>query len=153
MNNSNTPQVFTFPPDILIIYHNAKIKYRCLNCLNEWTSARGRAIFQAERPRINKYNFLFVNLCTQQCRLCRREIEPSWYLNEATRVMKNVCRILIERFYSDRQFTLPRPPSSSSEEDNEQRRSQTRGHHHRNLCRACREGCCYGSHRQYPRRN
>jgi len=153
MDDSNPAQVFTFPPDKLIIYHNAKVKYRCLNCSNEWASKRGRSIFQAEIPRINKYNFLYVNLCTQQCGFCREEVEPSWYVKEATRVMKNVCRILIERFYSHRQFPLPRLPSSSSEEGNNQPISQTKGHHCRNLCRACRQGCCYGSHRQYQRRN
>ncbi len=158
MNDSDSAQVFMYSPDKLIIYHNAKIKYRCLNCSNEWTSARGRAIFQAEIPRINKYNFLFANLCTQQCRFCQNEIQPSWYLNEATRVMKNVCQILIERFYSNRQFELSRPSSSSSssssfEAGNGQRMSQTKGHHHRNLCPACRRGCCYGSHRRYQQRN
>jgi hypothetical protein len=152
IKDSKSAQVFTFPPDILIIYHNAKIKYRCLTCRNEWTSARGRMIFQAEIPRRNKLNILFVKLCTQQCRFCRREIQPSWYLNEGTRVMKNVCRILIERFYSDRAFALPRPPSSSSEEENEQRMSRTTGHHHHNLCRACQQGWCFGSHRRYQRR-
>jgi hypothetical protein len=153
MDDSNSAQVFTFPPDKLIIYHNAKVKYRCLNCSNEWASKRGRSIFQAEIPRNNKYNFLYVNLCTQQCGFCREEIEPSWYVKEATRVMKNVCRILIERFYSNRQFALPRSPSFSSEEGNNQPISQTKGHHCRNLCPACRQGCCYGSHRQYQRRN
>jgi len=148
MDDSESAQTFRFPPDKLIIYHNAKIKYRCLNCRHEWTSARGRAIFQAEVPQRNKYNFLFAHLSTQECRFCRREIEPSWYLREATRVMKNVCRILIEEFYSNRAFALPRPPSPSSEEENKQRKSQTKGHHYRNLCPACREGCCYGSHRR-----
>jgi hypothetical protein len=140
MNDNTSAQVFT--------YHNAKIKYRCEDCPNEWTSARGRAIFQTEAPRINKYNFLFVNLCTQQCRLCGRKIQPSWYLNEATRVMKNVCRILIERFYSQRHFALSSPPSSSSEEGNAQRQSHPKSPHRKDLCPACQRGCCFGSHRR-----
>ena len=151
LDTSQSVQAFRFPPDKLIIYHNVKVKYRCLNCRHEWTSARGRAIFQTEVPQLNKYNFLFAHLSTQQCRYCNREIQPSWYLKESTRVMKNICRILIEEFYSGRGFSLPRPssPSSSStsSEENHQRKSQTKGHHYRNLCPACRQGCCFGSHR------
>ncbi|CAF3747136.1 unnamed protein product [Rotaria socialis] len=148
--NNHTPvQVFVYPPNRLIIYHNAKIKYRCLNCINEWTSARGRAIFQTEIPCTNKYNCLFVNLCTQECRLCRRNIQPSWYLCETTRVMKSVCRIIIEQFYSNRNFPLPIHQNSSSDERFIQRASQTNGRHHENLCQACREGYCYDSHRKY----
>lgn len=156
LDETGSSQVFLYAPDQLIIYHNAKTKYRCKNCSNEWTSARSRAIFQAEIPQINKYNFLFVNLCTQQCRYCKREIQPSWYIYESTRVMKNVCRILIEKFYSNQHFQLPRlasPSSSSSEEENQQRRSKTIGHHCRDLCVACQRGCCHGSHRRDPRRN
>ncbi len=150
LDHSISVQAFRFPPNKLFIYHNAKVKYRCFDCRHEWASARGRAIFQTEVPQLNKFNFLFVHLCTQQCRYCSREIQPSWYLNETTRVMKNVCRILIEQFYSDRQFVLPKLSSSSSEEEEEnyQRKSQTTGHHYRNLCPACREGCCFGSHRR-----
>ncbi|CAF0773056.1 unnamed protein product [Rotaria sordida] len=154
--NDYTPaQVFLYPHDRLIISHNAKIKYRCLNCRNEWTTARGRAIFQAAIPRIYQYNILYIKLCTQQCRLCGSEIQPSWYLSEATRVMKNVCRILIEQFYSHRNFTLPifQYSSSSSEEGLQQRTSQASGPHHQHLCRACHEGYCFGSHRQYQGRN
>ncbi|CAF3545889.1 unnamed protein product [Rotaria sp. Silwood1] len=154
MNDCTRVQVFLYPHDKLLICQNVKIKYRCLNCVNEWTTARGRVIFQAEVPRFGKYNILCVNLCTQQCRLCGREIRPSWYLNEATRVMKNVCRILIEQFYPDRNFTLPIfQYSSSSEEELQQRRSQTHGPHYQHLCQACREGYCYGSYRQHQRRN
>ncbi|CAF4597425.1 unnamed protein product [Rotaria socialis] len=137
--NNHTPvQVFVYPPNRLIIYHNAKIKYRCLNCINEWTSARGRAIFQTEIPCTNKYNCLFVNLSTQECRLCRRNIQPSC-----------VCRIIIEQFYSNRNFPLPIHQNSSSDERFIQRASQTNGRHHENLCQACREGYCYDSHRKY----
>ena len=153
VDDSISVQAFTFPPNHLIIYHNAKIKYRCIECQNEWTSFRGRAIFQAETPRMNKYNFLFVNLCTQQCRYCRKEIPPSWYLKEATRVMKNVCRILIEHFYSQQHFSLPTPPSPSSDEEDKQRKSRSAGHHRQDLCRACQRECCFGSHRRQKRRN
>ncbi len=145
--NRRTPvQTFTYQPHILTILHNAKIKYRCLHCVHEWTTARGRAIFQAEIPEINKHNVLFAHLFTQQCQKCRRDIEPSWYLDEATRVMKNVCRILIDKFYSHRQFLLSSSSSSSSDEDDMQRASYMRSHHHRDLCRACQEGSCYSSH-------
>lgn len=147
MINQTSAQVFTYF-DKLIIYHNAKIKYSCENCLNEWTSARGRAIFQAEYPQENKYNILFVNLCTQQCKRCRHEIQPSWYLNEIVRVMKNIARLLIEHFYSNQSFELPRSPSSlSSENETQQRQSRTRGHHQKHLCRPCQLGCCFGSNR------
>ncbi|CAF2542315.1 unnamed protein product [Rotaria sp. Silwood2] len=154
VNDCTPAQIFVYPYDKIIICHNAKIKYRCSICINEWTTARGRAIFQAEFPIIGKYNFLCVDLCTQQCRLCGEETQPSWYLNEATRVMKNICRILIEQFYPHRNFTLPIYQTSPSEEEEvQQRTSQTHGHHHQHLCRACREGYCYDSHRQYQRRN
>lgn len=144
-------QLFFVASDKMIIYHNAKMKYRCLHCMNEWTTARGRITFQAETPKVNKYNFLYVNLCTQHCRLCGTEIEPSCYLNEVTRVMKNICQILIEQFYPNRNFVLPLPPSSTSEEDFGQRIKQPRGPHQQHLCRACREGFCYSSTSQYYR--
>jgi len=144
INNRNASiEIFRYQPHILTILHNAKIKYCCLHCQYEWTTARGRAIFQAEIPEINKYNILFGYLFTQKCGKCHRDIEPSWYLDEATRVMKNVCRILIENFYSDRQFFLSPSSSSSSSEDDVQRSSHMRDHHHRDLCRACQEGSCY----------
>ncbi len=158
MNHFNirrTAQIFYYEPHILTILHNAKIKYRCLDCQHEWTTARGRAIFQAEIPEINKYNILFAYLFTQKCQKCRRDIEPSWYLDEATRVMRNVSRILIDRFYSHRRFPLSPSISSSSgdeedeEEDFVQRASHMRDHHHRDLCRACQEGSCYASHWQH----
>ena len=90
LNDCTSFQLFLFRRDILLIHHNAKTKYCCLTCQNDWTSARGRAIFQAQYPRNFMFNFLYVSLCTQQCRLCNQEVQPSWYLNEVTRVMKNV---------------------------------------------------------------
>jgi len=150
-NEDRSILVFKYQPHILTILHNAKIKYCCLPCQNEWTTARGRVIFQAEVPEINKYNVLFGYLFTQKCRICHRDTEPSWYLDEATRIMKNVCRILIENFYSNRQLLLS-SPSSSSEEDDVQRASHMRNRHHRDLCRACQEGSCYGLHGQYQQR-
>jgi hypothetical protein len=146
---NNSAQLFTFQPNILTILHNAKIKYCCLKCHYEWTSARGRVIFQAERPEMNKYNILFAYLFTQKCQICRQETEPSWYLDEVTRVMKSVCGILTDKFYSDRQFSLPSSPTSSSEKEYVQRSSDMRNHHHEDLCRACQEGSCYPSRRQY----
>lgn len=135
--------VFNYPPDKLMIYHNAKIKYRCLDCRNEWTSARGRAIFQLEFPSVNKYNCLFVSLCTQQCRRCHRYIEPSWYVCEAARVMENVCRIIIDKFYSHQNFKLSIDQEFFTVKEYPQRASQPHGRHQKELCQACREGYCY----------
>jgi len=150
MANQMSAQVFTVFPDKIVICHNAKVKYSCRTCSNEWTTARGRAIFQAEYPQINKYNILFINLCTQLCQNCRQEIQPSWYLSETVRVMKSVARILIERFYSNRSFELPRPTSPSDNDDDDeiqQRQSRTRGHHQINLCPSCQRGYCFDSHK------
>jgi hypothetical protein len=148
-NHHSSVQTFFYQPKILTILHNAKIKYCCLNCQYEWTSARGRAIFQAEIPESNKHNILFGYLFSQKCQKCHQETQPSWYLDEATRVMKNVCRVLLNKFYS----ILPSSTSSSSEEEDfDQRTSDMRNHHHRHLCRACQEGSCYASHWQYPHR-
>ena len=141
LTHSQSFQVFDFPPDKLIIYQNSKMKYLCTVCNHQWASARGRMIIQSEYPRMNRYNFLYLYLCPQQCRHCQREIEPCWYLDEAKRVMKNIGRILLERFYSDRVLDIE---SLFSME--EQRQSHTRGHHQRNLCPACRTGFCYDSH-------
>ena len=149
-------QTFYSQPNLLMILHNAKIKYRCLDCHHEWTTAQGRAIFQAETPQMDKHNVLFAYLFTQKCRLCHHETKPSWYLDEATRVMKNVSRILIEQFYSQRQLaTSPSPSSSSSEfheeieeeeeERSNQRTSHMKHHHYYHLCQACLEGSCYAS--------
>lgn len=147
-------QAFYSQSNLLMILHNAKIKYRCLDCCSEWTTAQGRALFQAEIPQRNKYNVLFAYLFTQKCRLCRREIQPSWYLDEATRVMKNVSKILLEHFYSQRQFASSPTPSCSSseysqeeeeEESSKQRTSRMTHHHHYHLCQACLEGSCYAS--------
>lgn len=135
-------QVFDYPPDKLIIYQNSKMKYSCANCNYQWASARGRMIIQSEYPRMNKYNFLYLHLYPQQCRYCRREIPPCWYLDEATRVMKNVCRILLERFYSNRILNI-----EALVFNEEQRRSYARGPHEENLCSACRIQCCFDSHR------
>jgi hypothetical protein len=151
INTYKSAEIFSFQPRIITTLHNAKIKYRCLHCDQEWTTARGRAIFQAEIPETNKHNVLFAYLFTQKCQICRRDTEPSWYLDEATRVMKDVCRILTDYFYSKRQFKLPRSPSSSSDEEHEQRSSDMKEHHRENLCRACQEGSCYASHWQYHR--
>ncbi len=151
-NRSTSFQVFKFQPNILTIACNAKIKYCCLHCQYEWTTARGRAIFQAEIPEINKYNILFAYLFTQKCRKCRREIFPSWYVDEATRVMKNVCRILLDEFYSHRQLESSSSSSSSSSEDDTQRSSDMRHHHQQDLCQACQEGSCYASHWPYQQR-
>lgn len=139
-NRYESFQIFKYQPHILTIVHNAKIKYCCLDCECEWTTARGRAIFQAEIPEINKYNILFAYLFTQKCQKCRRETAPSWYVDEATRVMKNVCRILLDQFYSHRQLEL-----SSSSEDDIQRLSDMKDHHQQDLCQACQEGSCYAS--------
>jgi hypothetical protein len=146
INNNIHTSVLTFyyQPHILTILHNAKIKYRCLHCQHEWTTARGRAIFQAEKPETNKYNILFAYLFTQKCQICHRDTEPSWYVDEATRVMKNVCRILIDHFYTDRQFLSSPSSSSSSEDEFVQRSSHMRDYHHRDLCPACQVGSCYG---------
>jgi hypothetical protein len=147
LNNNHLPvQTFFYQPHILTILHNAKVKYCCLNCRYEWASARGRAIFQSERPEPNKYNILFAYLFTQKCQQCHQETKPSWYLDEATRVMKNVCRILMNKFYSD--LHSPSSSSSTSEEAFNQRASDMRNPHHQNLCRACQEGSCYASHWQ-----
>lgn len=102
INDHRSFEIFQPERHILTILHNAKIKYSCLYCQNEWTTARGRAIFQAEIPQTNKYNVLFAHLFTQKCQICHRDIKPSWYLDEATRVIKNVSRILIDIFYSQR---------------------------------------------------
>ncbi len=84
---------------------------------------------------------------------CRRDTEPSWYVDEATRVMKNVCRILIDQFYSHRQLRSTSSSSSSLSSDEEfvQRSSAMRTHHPQDLCQACQEGSCYNSNRQYYR--
>ena len=109
----NTCQIYFFQPRILTILCNAKIKYRCLNCHYEWTTARGRAIFQAEIPEINKYNILFAYLFPQICQICYEDIQPSWYLDETTRIMKDVCYILNNYFYSSDIAFLKRPMSDS----------------------------------------
>ena len=148
LNMNKSIQPFFYTPNILTILHNAKVKYCCLDCSYEWTTARGRAIFQAEIPETNKYNILFAYLFTQKCQRCHQETKPSWYLDEATRVMKNVCRILLNKFY----WLPSSSSSSSSEEDFDQRASDMSSHHHRELCSACQEGSCYASHWQYPHR-
>jgi hypothetical protein len=147
-----TAEIYFFQPHILTILHNAKIKYRCMDCHYEWTTARGRAIFQAEIPAINKYNVLFSYLFTQKCQICHQDVKPSWYLDEATRVMKDVCHILNRYFYYNRQFQLPHLPDSSSEERHEQRLSSMKEPHRQNLCRACQEGSCFTSHHQHYRK-
>ncbi|CAF1062670.1 unnamed protein product [Adineta ricciae] len=146
--NTNEPfKLFWFPDDILKIVHNAKIKYCCRDCSHEWTTARGRAVFHAERPIRNKVNVLFTYLFTQKCRECLQEIQPCWYLDETTRVMRNICRILKDNFYSNRQFSSQ---DSSSDEDveltlGEQRASRMTNFHERNLCSACLAGSCFAS--------
>lgn len=151
INRHKGYHAFYSQPHLLTILHNAKIKYRCLDCHYEWTTARGRVKFQAEIPEENKYNVLFAYLFTQKCQICHREIEPSWYLDEVTRVMKNVCRILMEYFYSSRPVSSSPTPSSSSidlefeEERSDQRASDMQNHHYKHLCQACLEGSCYTS--------
>ena len=156
INRHKGYHAFYSQPHLLTILHNAKIKYRCLDCHYEWTTARGRVKFQAEIPQENKHNILFAYLFTQKCQICRREIQPSWYLDEVTRVMKNVCRILMDYFYSYRPFitssSSPTPSSSSidyefefEEERSDQRASDMRNHHYQHLCQACQEGSCYAS--------
>ncbi|UJR13254.1 hypothetical protein I4U23_000275 [Adineta vaga] len=145
--STNQPyQIFRYPDHILKIVHNAKIKYCCRQCQYEWTTARGRAVFQAELPQENKYNILFAYLFTQICQKCLRDIEPCWYVDEATRVMKNICRILKENFYSNFQ--------SSDDEDNyeNQRLSVTKNSHQYNLCQACKNGSCFASNLQRKRK-
>ena len=153
LNDRQTVQTFDFPPNKFIIYHNSKMKYFCDNCGNRWTTARGRTIFQSEYPQKDKYNFLYLHVSTQQCRFCHRIIQPLWYLHEATRVMKSICRIFRERFYSDRVFVLPPSSSSSSSEEEkelqQQRGNRATGQHQRDLCSACRHGYCFDSHRQH----
>ena len=157
LNPKTSAQRYFFQPHILTILHNAKVKYCCLSCRYEWTTARGRAIFQGEKPEANKYNVLFAYLFPQKCQICRKDTEPSWYLDETTRVMKSVCRILNEEFYSDRQFLSPPSSSSSSssldqEEECEQRFSAMRNSHPQHLCRACQQGSCYTSQWFYQRK-
>lgn len=152
MNRRKGYHAFYSQPNLLTILHNAKIKYRCLDCHYEWTTARGRVKFQAEIPQENKYNVLFAYLFTQKCQKCHQEIQPSWYLDEVTRVMKNICRILLEYFYSSRSLltSSPTPSSSSIEHEDEderiqQRASDMKNHHYQHLCQACLEGSCYAS--------
>jgi len=139
LNSSLPIQMFYWNQNVLMIQHNAKVKYCCRDCSYEWTSARGRAIFQAEIPEENKHNVLFAYLFHQQCQKCFRDTEPCWYVDEATRVMKNISRILIEKFYSDRDF----PFDDDFQTDLHQRESDMRHHHNRNLCSACQHRSCY----------
>ncbi|CAF0843537.1 unnamed protein product [Adineta steineri] len=142
-------KVIRCPFERVTILHNAKIKYCCKNCKTEWTTARGRVIFQAEIPQVNHYNILFAYLFTQKCRQCYQEILPCWYLDEATRVMKNVCRILREEFYSHQYL---KALHSEEIDDGQQRQSYTREHHQQNLCLACQQNSCYASYLQQQRR-
>lgn len=153
--NTNEPfKLFWFPNDILKIVHNAKIKYCCRDCSREWTTARGRAVFQAERPQRNKMNVLFAYLFTQKCRECLRETQPCWYLDETTRVMRSICRILKDNFYSNRHF--PSQDSSSDEDTEsiliEQRASHMTNFHERKLCSACLAGSCFASNWEHKRK-
>lgn len=142
-NEFNSAPVSRFYNSLFFIYHNAKVKFCCEFCGHEWASARGRALFQTSIPAENTYNVLFVDLFRQRCQRCRREIEPSWYLEEVVRVMQETSRILIRRFYAARNFPLvqfpPRPIV--------QRRSQTQGPHLSRLCQACQQGLCLRTRR------
>ena len=124
------------------ISHNAKIKYCCRNCAKEWTSARGRILFLINLPLFIPCNILYVNVCSQRCQLCGYEVFPSCYLDEATRVMKETCRLILQTFY------FYRFPQLEPVENSEQRVSHMRGHHQRHLCQACQKGTCLNYRRR-----
>ncbi|CAF1135671.1 unnamed protein product [Rotaria sordida] len=74
--------------------------------------------------------YLFTYLFTQKYQICRRNIEPLWYLNETTQIMKHVCPILIEKFYSYQSFRLIPSLSSSSEDKCVQYANDMKDHYH-----------------------
>ncbi|CAF0741816.1 unnamed protein product [Didymodactylos carnosus] len=89
----------------ILVLRNAKVKYicstpKCMKQRKEWTTARGRALFLFENPSfLTSQHLIVYHLFEQNCNLCHQNVQPSWYLDETCRVIREIAQLIIMNFY------------------------------------------------------
>lgn len=61
---------------------NAKAQFKCTQCHHLWTSMRARIAFYVTQP--GPYGFIFLEIMTQNCKLCMGVAEALWYMGKQT---------------------------------------------------------------------
>lgn len=133
---------------------NAKAQFKCPNnrCRRLWTSMRARISFWVSRPQT--YSLVILKIYGQNCQACKTLADPLWYPEEVCRVMKNLAKSILCRYFSpsaivddilkDKNMVdATNKISRRSRHDPDQREGKMNAPHDRYLCEACRFGLCF----------